>query len=514
MFRRFGGPKRASKTEQKKLVQNAKELKKDPMKVVPVCEGNCFLCKFGRAKRKIKKIEKIKDDEEELKKYAKRGPGLSKALAGTLLLAHEGKAPRLATARTPRGSLSYAKKSSARANRVIGIQHFDDPNLRLIAYTKEAKRGYYLYSVGDKVVCTGKEDDPPEEFIKESISNSPYDYKKKGDTFYCRSAARGKDRSYFELNWKSIGKKFIIDSRCANKNSNLFMNLVSGMISKDNTEPFSIEGEYMMDCRGDCDSCRFGKKIQIDQELKDKYFSGKVSDDGFIQRFEKNSFDKVKKREDIFAIGDRCYGKDKKRFLADLRYEEWEKPAVIAAIKGSQGLVLENGTVNEFFSRLWENKGIEAIYAVIGDKKKAKKIYNEYDLDEYRPREILKKARETKQREERLSSLPEFKDLPPKGRLADAVAKTYKVEGKEKAIQKLQDFEIDDTRMRSVAFGFMKAFDEGDSSRWKYSESEVKSGEFMEEYINKLLEATGEEYAEALQNLLKMSGSTEEIEIK
>ncbi|MFW5904483.1 MAG: hypothetical protein ACOCTK_03345, partial [Candidatus Saliniplasma sp.] len=130
MLRRFRGPKRASGTEQRKLVNNARELQKNPMKIVPECQGNCLLCKFGRVKRKVKKIEKYKEDEDTLKKYAKRGPGLSKALAGTLLLAIAGKAPRLGTTRTPRGEVSYAKRGSARKNRLVGLQHFDDPNLR------------------------------------------------------------------------------------------------------------------------------------------------------------------------------------------------------------------------------------------------------------------------------------------------------------------------------------------------------------------------------------------------
>ncbi|MFO7792718.1 MAG: hypothetical protein R6W73_07050 [Candidatus Saliniplasma sp.] len=514
MLRRFRGPKRASKTEQKKLVQNAKELQKDPMKIVPECQGSCLLCKFGRVKRKVKKIEKVKEDKESLKKYAKRGPGLSKALAGTLLLAIAEEAPRLGTARTPKGSLSYAKRGSARSNRLIGVQHFDDPNLRLIAYTKEAKKGYFLYSVGDKVICTGKKDDPPEPFVNDSIANSSYRFKSKNDKYYCRSAYRGKERTHFELYWRSSDKRFIIDSRCANKKSNLFMELVSGMISKDNSESFSIQAEYIMDCRADCDNCRFENSLGVKSDLKEDYFGGKISDDKFIQRFEDDSFNKIKKRETVYAIGNRCYGKDVRKFLSDLRYEDWEEPAVKAAIKGTEGLVLESGTVNEFFTKLWREHGLRAVLAVIRDKRKAKKIYEKYDIDETMPRDILKKALEIKKQDEKLSSLPEFKSLPPKAKLADEIAKVYKVEGKESAIQKLEDFEISDTRMRSIAYGFMKALGEGSSIQWKYSESEVESGEFMEEYIKKLLDATGEEYARALQDLLKMSGSTEDIEVK
>jgi len=514
MIRRFRGPKRASKTEQKKLVQNAKDLQKDPMKIVPECQGSCLLCKFGRVKRKVKKIEKYKNNEEALKKYSKRGPGLSKALAGTLLLAIAGKAPRLGTARTPKGEVSYAKRGSANSKRLIGLQHFDDPNLRLIAYTKEAKKGYYLYSVGDRVVCTGKKDDPPEEFVKESISNSSYKFVSENNVFYCSRSFKEREKTYFELKWRSADRSFYIDSHCSKTNSNLFMELVNGMISKDNSRSFKINAEYKMDCRADCDNCRFGGDISLRSDLKDDYFSGKISDDKLIDLFEKDSFNAVKKKENVYAIGNRCYGKDITGFLKEMRYESYEEPAVKAAVKGTDGLVLESGTVNEFFSKLWDKNGFNAIHALINDKQRAMALYEKYDISETHPREILKKALKIKQKNEKLSSLPEFKELPPKAKLADDLARTYKIEGKESAVKKLEDIEISDTRMRSLAYGFMKAFGEGDSLRWKYSKSEVESGEFMEEYISTLLDADGDDYAQALKDLLKISGSTKEIEVK
>ncbi|MGM0405829.1 MAG: hypothetical protein ACQEQM_06790 [Thermoplasmatota archaeon] len=514
MIRRFRGPKRASKTEQKKLVQNAKDLQKDPMKIVPECQSSCLLCKFGRVKRKVKKIEKYKDDEETLKKLSKRGPGLSKALAGTLLLAIAGKAPRLGTAMTPKGEVSYAKRGSAKKKRLIGLQHFYDPNLRLIAYTKEAKKGYYLYSVGDRVVCTGKKDDPPEDFVKDSINGSSYNFHEKNDVYYCSKSSQKKNKTYFELLWGSSGKRFIIDTSCAKRSTNLFMELVSGMISKDNSNSFKIKAEYMMDCRSDCKTCRFGEYTSVESELEDDYFNGNISDNKLLKTFEEDSFNKVKKKENVYAIGNRCYGKDIAAFLDELRYEDHEKPAVEAVVKGTDGLVLESGTVNEFFSKLWAKKGINAINALINDKKTAKKLYEKYDIDETHPREILKMALKIKQKNEKLSNLPEFKKLPPKAKLADELARTYKIEGKKSAVKRLEDFEIRDTRMRSLAYGFMKAFGEGDSLRWKYSESEVESGEFMEDYIKTLLDAEGEGYARALKDLLKISGSTKEIEVK
>ncbi len=157
-FRR--GPRKASKIQKKNLIENAKSLAEDPMKVIPECQDSCLFCKFGRAKRKIKKIVKYADNEKKLKKYANRGPDLSQAVAGTILFGIQEKAKKITTAKSPQGEIAYAKKGGATKKRLVGVQHFDDPKKRLIAFSKEAQKGYYFYSFDDKVVCTGKKPQP------------------------------------------------------------------------------------------------------------------------------------------------------------------------------------------------------------------------------------------------------------------------------------------------------------------------------------------------------------------
>ncbi|MFW5928417.1 MAG: hypothetical protein ACOCSL_04355, partial [Thermoplasmatota archaeon] len=228
-------PHRASVAQEKKLVKTAKDIAKNPLKVIPECEGSCFMCKFSRDEKKIKKIKKYKNDEKKLKRYTKRGSDLSKAVASSMLLALTEKAPKLVRTRTPQGEIVYAKSGKASKERLIGVQHFSDPKIRLIAYTPESKRGYYFYSLEDHVVCTGKEANPPEEFVADAIKRSPYNFKEEDGVYTCGHSAEKYKNSYLRLEWISTDLKFLVCSNCSSKDDNLFLNLSSKMMSKDNS---------------------------------------------------------------------------------------------------------------------------------------------------------------------------------------------------------------------------------------------------------------------------------------
>ncbi len=504
---RFGrrGPRKASSIQRKNLIQNAKDLSKDPLKVIPECQDSCFLCKFGRAKRKIKKIDKYSDNKKKLKKYAKRGPDLSKAVAATILFSIEKEADLVTTARTLQGEIAYAKIGSASKKRLVGVQHFNDARKRLMAYSPESEKGFHFYSVGDKVVCTGKKPKPPKGYVKEAIERIPYSISEKDGNFTCGhiGGKAKKEERYLILNWKNTGKKFAICDRCARDEANLFIVLTERKLSSDNSKPFSIKGRWKMRCEGDCESCRLDDSVDVPKELRDDYFEG-ISDTEFLKRYTKECKSAVKSRGDLFVKGDVCYGKDLKTFLDQLDYEEWEKPAVVSLLKKTKGAVLEEGTLNELLEGYWDEYKEEVLSSILDDGEAIKEVLDK----DIRPREMLREIRKEKKKKEELKALPEFKKLPPEARFADKITRVYKVGGKEEAINEMESHNLSDKRLKSIAYGFYSAFGKADSKRWKYEQAEVESGEFLAEYIDALLESTGKDYASKLQEVVKMSGST------
>ncbi|MBS3817372.1 MAG: hypothetical protein KGY76_07410 [Candidatus Thermoplasmatota archaeon] len=500
------GPRKASAIQKKNLIQNAKKLAEDPLKVIPKCEDSCLICKFGRAKRKIKKIAKYSDDKRKLKKYAKRGPDLSKAVAATILFGIEEEADLITTARTPEGEIAYAKKGKASKKRLIGVQHFNDPKKRLIAYSKESKKGFYFYSMEDKVVCTGKKAKPPKKFVKDAIKRVPYDLSKEKGVYSCGHTDGDTEKTYFTLNWKGAGKKFSVCERCARKEVNLFVIFTERMLSKDTSDSFSLEGTLNMRCEGDCENCKFDGRISVSDDLREKYFKG-LSDDQFLQKYGEDAKSVLKSRNELFIKGDVCYGEDMKTFLENLDFERWEKPAIVILLKKAGGAVLEDGTINELLEEHWKDHEIEVMRSILDDRGTIKEVLDK-DL---RPREMLRELYSKKKKKKEMKDLPEFKKLPPEGRFADKIGRVYKVKGEEEAINKIEEYSLSNKRVKAIAYGFYVVFGRADSKKWKYEDSEVESGEFLADYIEELLEAKGEDYAGKLQEVVKMSGSTEAV---
>lgn len=504
-FRR--GPKKASEIQKKNLKENAQSLAKNPMKVIPECEDSCLFCKFGRAKRKIKKIDKYSQNEKKLEKYAKRGPDLSRAVAGTILFGIQGEAKKVTTTKSPEGEIAYAKKGKASKQRLIGVQHFDDPRIRLIAFTNEADKGYYFYSVGEKVICTGKKPQPPDKFVKEAIERIPYALSEKDGTYTCGHTGEG--RGSLKLRWESAEKEFFVCEDCVDSTTNLFSVLAARMLSSDNSESFSLKSELGLRCEGDCESCRLAEDIPISEELSEDYFNN-LSDKELIKRHYDEARLSIENKYDIYIIGDVCFGRDKKAFLNHIDHHDWERPALVKLIKKTKGAVLEEGTVNEFLEKYWDSYKQEVMSAIIDDEGAIEEVLSK----DIRPREKLRDLNEVKQKKEEMSSLPEFKELPPEAEFADTIARVYKVKGEEEAINEIENHNLSDTRLKSVAFGFYTVFGKGNSKRWKYEDTEVDSGEFLSDHIEELLEAEKEEYAEKLQDVVKMSGSTAKVILK
>lgn len=511
MLRR--GPKRASKVQERKLINNARKLAEDPLKVIPRCEDSCFFCKFGRAEKYIKKISKHKEDEDYLKKYSNRGPGLARAVAGTLLLALKQKAPLLARTKTPDGEITYAKRGNADEERLIGVQHFNDPHLRLLAYTAEAKKGYHFYSWGDNIVCTAKKDKPPKGYIKHIINSLPYNMKNKGTSIDCPHIS-GEKHPYLKIVWRAADQTLKLCSRCADNDKNLIHYLSRGMISRDNSQSFDVSGKYNMLCRTECSECKLDKSVSLDGDLIQAYERGEISDHELLQRYKRDAMRTLVDKSQVYIIGDYCYGRDMGALLRQFDYEEWEEEVIKKAIESASSIVLEQGTVNELLEKIWDEKALDLIKIITKNEEMAETIYQKYGESSINPRDVLRKAMTKRKERDRLSSLPEFKDLPPKAKFANDMARLYKIKGEDSVLRQIDNSNLLDTRMKSLAFGFIKALDKGSTKKWKYNSNEIESGEYLSDYVKKLLNSEGMEYANALQELIKMSGSTSMLTLK
>ena len=137
----------------------------------------------------------------------------------------------------------------------------------------------------------------------------------------------------------------------------------------------------------------------------------------------------------------------------------------------------------------------------------AKKFYS---LDDT-PSDILELVYNYRERQQIIAQLPMYKSLPPLAKFADNVVRSYKTFGEKEALAEIKK-RPDNPKGKSIAYAFLLAFGKGKDKKWQYSQVEIEYGDFLKDYVKKLLNSDPKKYHKSLQDLLSASGSSENIE--
>jgi len=433
---------------------------------------------------------------------------LDGALAGTLLLAHSEKAPYLAVVRFHDNEVTYAQRGKADKEKLVAVQHFDDPVLRLLGIKDIAlKKGLHVYSWNEGFISTGLEAKPPKEFIDFAIGKIGISDKK--DAAVCEhvniEGVKRKEflkKNYLIINWKSADKIIAICEDCAKSTKNTMFNITRYILEKEISDDFSIDvvGQLVKHKES-----KAGGRIHH----LDDYLSGELDDNEFIKKNVEQQESSIKQSgEKLLILDGVSYGRDAEGFVKALKPNKFEEKGLKFILERvEEPVVLNNVTPNKALEFFWKEHGLDAILSILDDKELAEKFFS---LDDT-PSNILELVSNYKERQKILSQLPKYKSLPPLAEFADHITRTYKTFGEEKAIQEIKK-RPDNPKGKSLSYAFLLVFGKGEDRKWQYSSLEIEYGEFLREYAKKLIDSTPDEYHKALQELLVASGSTENID--
>lgn len=496
----------ATKSQEKNLIENAKKLRDDPFIILPECTEDSCKKYFVKIRKRLEKISRFKDDADKLEKLSNK-KGLEGAFAGTLSLAISGKAPYLGVVKFSMGDITYAQRGKAEKEKLIAVQRFDDPILRLLGIKDLAfKKVLYVYSWNKGFVCTGVKASPPKEFIDFIANKIGFSFK--NNVVFCNHVnpekAKNKDflkKYYLRINWKSTGMIIAICEDCAKSTKNTMFNISKYMLVPDLSDDFEVDVVAQAVKHKD-------PSLKHETKYLQDYLSGKLTDYDFINKNVKNQEETVKQSEEkILVLNGVSYGSDVQGFVDALKPNKYEKLALEFILeKIEEPLVVSEVNSNKILEMYWDQNGKEFICSVIDDENMADSLFN---LDDT-PSNILTMVFEYRNRQEILSQLPQYDSLPPLASFADNIAKTYKTFGKKKALGEIKK-RLDNPKGRSLAYAFLLTFKKGEDTKWQYSKEEIEYGKFLKEYAKNLLDAKPKKYSKALQDLLTASGSDEKI---
>jgi len=489
---RFRGIKSTPKNLEKELLATSKKLADDPSLIIPTCMDESRHCPFIKIEKKLQKVLRYKDDPDRLVKLASTGDQLIRAYAATISLAASGKLPYLMSTELPMGQVSFAMRGKVDREKLIGLQHFDDPDLRLLAYWDIARsEKVHVYSTVKGLFCSNEGPKAPAEYVQEMMDSIPYRL--------VEGSCGHTDRPAVLLRWLSAGKDIRVCAECAS-DVNTAHHLMGRVAAPDPFDDIQVSVEHTYiggrpECQGE---------FTTPNALIQSYLKGEIDDAELISSYVTEKGKWVLSKGQVYVLGQECFGRDGNAFLQALKGSDLEMDALQAVIAKNVPLISDQNQAGKVITEVWEEQGRVMLKAV-SDEEIALKVIRMADLT---PGQMLIEARRLLQVNQTLSAMPDYEQLGSLGQLADSLARAFKLEGGA-AMLRLIERTDKEHRRRTLCYAFLEATGDAHSHKWQFTKEERESGKHLSSYASSMINSFGEDYHQALVGLLRDVGSGE-----
>lgn len=497
----------ASKSMEKQIVSSAQRLYENPFLVLPEYNDSASKKRFKKLSSQLLKIQQIKDDVKKLERIAKK-QFLPSAVAGTLLISHSKKTPYLASAQYASESIFYAQRGNAHKEYLIAAQHTNDPFYRLFGIRDIAwKYGLHIYSWDSGFISTGLVAQPPKECIDYIVRTIGYSIQ--NNTVFCQHLSNKIiqqkkiiEKPYLLVHWNSADVSLGVCEHCASKKNNIIFSITKYMIEPDIQQDFnvSIIGEVI-------------KKGEKDQDYEtmflEDYFKGTISDYQLIKKNMEKRVETLRNSEIVnYVLNGTSFGNDANTFIDVLKPTDIERKALSYFLSNStRSVVVSDATPNMVMEMFWPEHGKDFIGTLIDDEETINQLFSLHET----PSVIVKTAVQLQKRRMILQHLPQYSHLPLVPHFIDNLSRIYKTEGTEKMIAAVKQ-RPDTPQGKAMAYAFLHAVGKAEEEKWRFSKVEIESGEFLTPYVKRLLNDDADSYHIVFQELLKASGSSENLE--
>ncbi|MGA1873434.1 MAG: hypothetical protein ACMUHY_07150 [Thermoplasmatota archaeon] len=530
------GARTASKGLEKELKRKAKRLSQDPSLALPKCTVDVPY--FRSIEKKLKDVQKLKDNRKSLEKASKKGDRLVRAYAATLLLLHEEKIPYLAVFRSPFGDVGYALRGETSKEKLVGIQNYDNPRIKMMAFLEEVKKKkLFMFVTEDEVICTGSDPKPPREVIEPLPKRLGKGMKRKGDIIHSPDldpAVVEKigpwKEPYLVVSWDSAGIKMARSLSFSLQNQdNTFATCASYMATDRISKHFTVTVNVRPICeaKGSC-PCDPPKKEEKKESFitrlgkvkeptsVEEYMEGKMMDHRLIEK----ELDSYRGRleevgETVYIISNKCYGSDHEAVMSSLTLTKEERQALKSFFSHARGpLIAQDPSANKIMEPSWKEVGENVLVDLIGNKKISKDVFSSYPTPRYQPMTIIQEGRYRIEEAEMRKKLPVPKDPPRMIEFAYECALAYLVRGEEGASKIVERYQDDDIKLKAAKYAFVKGLNLTRSAGWSYTTHEMGYAQGLDEIVVELAREDPSKFKEGLTRLWKATGSTKELRWK
>lgn len=511
--RRRSGAKIATKKEQAELLKRARELSDDPSPLVPSTPNGTHRT-ADRLERRLEKISKAKDNPRRLKGFIKRGPDMARAYANLLLVAESDQAGRMASTMTPVGSLKYAVRGMVPRQASVAVQHFRYPQVRVLGYRDIAqKTNSIVWATPDGVALTGRKDAPPRPWFDTVLEHANVELEPAEDDDgllqcpHLRPGANARDRSplALELELGAGPTRFrvcapCVESRLKDLNKTL-IGVVAGLMI--GLKPRQIHARLVGTpriCVHDGE-CAWSRNVPaLPDTTLTAYREGRRSEKALLDKLLPLWEDEIRDTEErLLVAGDECFADDEAAFLDAVAEEGDRREALERFLElGPRLLIAKEPTFNHVLEACWEvaPKVLKSIHPY---KEELEGLLKKHARSP--PAAVVDEVLEARRSHAVLKGYPRYDQLPPAARAADRLARAYRT-GQENAMAAAAEKELDrPDAHKGVLWAGLRIAGQEETHRWRFDKISIEAGEFLEEPLKRLLDATAEDYNEQLSQI-------------
>jgi hypothetical protein len=483
------GIKAISKRSQKSLKATLTNFIEHPEDFLPVCTSDCADCPFKNLKKKLNAIKEHIDSPFWIKMHSFGFGEIEKAYLDIEELLSRGEITHTGVIPVGKENLSYVFGKRSARETLVGIEYHYKPYIHLFAFNKYMEKGYVFFVTDENLLCAGKGDKVPEEFINFIQKKLQYSFQRKDKKLFTH---RGKgvilEISIGDLTLE-IAKDDAKDSISTLKELAVNVGVSDAYLNRYIAYKIKII----------IDNIQKVNEIAVDKDTKKEYMKGKISDKDILN-YGKNEFITkfIKKKEVAFINDWISYGKNYEKFLDSLNLKPYERVALINLLKKYENpIILEGGSGTKLITMLWEDHA-EELAAPIG--KYDKSILPE-NSSEHLHALWMKKIKE-----EKIVDLPELDNISDNVKFLDKLIRTYKSEGSDAVKRYYQLYKGHTFHTHSMGYALFKQIHAEQEIIWTLSKDEIEHGDSMYNEIKEILSRSGKEYIASVQRFAKKYG--------
>lgn len=476
----------AAGTTQKQYLQRLRALRDDPTKVVPEPVGE-----EPKPLRRIRRrLERMQHKPPTF--LDRRDKGVVGAVAQAIPMAEAESVPRILDHKMAGGRKFYTVRGHATRACAIGVQNHDDPRALLLAYREMAKEeGLHFFAV-PRLWCSGPQGRPPQEWVDALARKADITLASAPDGWSCPHTDEARLRLTFQ-----DGPSIAVCGRCGKRAGNLHGLVTERYAGPSQRRP--VEVDVLLP----------GGAVAGPESKSVAAYRAKVKEEKALITEAAARWRKKTRATPgdapRFILGQTDHGADQEAFLDALDPQPWERTALAAMTE--EGHSSDAGSVSELLDAIPERLPL-GVDAILGSAE-GPRFVQEHAREA--PRDILRDAHAEAEARKRLADLPDLAPAGPVGRWLHETVRAVRRDGKQSGVRRIQDAIDAGSVGEQHLFAVLSALGGDVATEARIGADARAAGASLADAVKPLLDATGDDYRDALRRYLEDAGTGETV---